>query len=1269
MKFSAKYLLIILLSLSILTGYINADDKELFMGTSSSSKVKPNVVVLIDSSGSMQTIIFFPENGVPGVSASGFNPSQGYSGNISASNLSYTKWQGYWVNGTSAENYQYKMYVQSVSGNTMRFYIRTNYSSRPYTASGDWFYSRYGVAKLSSLTYRYRGYGSGYYYHYYEASLSDVKDEIKTGDAFTRHTSRKFVYAKLYGTSADGSVRYNTNYWRWIFLHATDKQRESVSHFSTYGTFDLSVNPPRLEDTGNPAWEDWWTSDCSNSTDNRIKYRFTRIQVAREVVCKLTQMSNEKVYMGLFRFNTGGDPAGGYKMKSLTELTDSTTANFKDSIYGVPANSWTPLAETLADIWSYYKPGSDYDVYYGASESSDIKWWCQSNYAIIMTDGEPTKDDLGNSKYSGSIFRSADHRRIRAYSTWKEWRTSDGWGDLDSNGHAYLDDVAYFLRHQDMYPDVDNGGPFATDTATGWPNEQNIITYTIGFTIDNQLLKDTAKNGDGEYYTASNYQTLVDAFQSVITSILLREFAFSSITAPRRTTTTSSDEINTSYFGYFKPAASAGLWEGHLIAFPVTEKWGYDIDGNGKVDGTELLYDTKEQCLGYSGTKKCAVSYNYGVTPLWDAATKIPDSRNLYTQNSSNGVIGFNSGNKSSILPQMSSSFGPKPADQTQNEFETDIYNQIVGKLHEKHLADIFHSDVQYVGAPPKGKLFSNAVQILGATDPRGQYQTHTETSRTRMVYTGTNDGILHAFYADGSRGGEEAWGFIPKEILPSLHNIVINNKHTYTVDGRITASDIYDHSANGWRTYLYFGLRDGGNAYYAMNITSGSSTPDHKWTFKDSAYSGKSWGRPIIGRMKYDGSSGPEERHIVVLTGGMAFNNNSDDKKGKAVFIVDAITGELIWMIGYNKSGGGTGYTSNGEMMRVTASGTGGVRVYVAQDEFSHPVPSSLGALDTDNDGYLDTLFFGNTGGHVFKIDMSNLDPRDWKPYIFYKHNPDTIASTSVSTISDTILNVASGGSFKVGHLIQGSDSKAMGYITEINGNKINVKNLEGTFNTSDVISCKDNQPLFIEPAIAYDNCDKLWVTFGTGNRNRPRTDPTSGRYFAIIDRGENMNTTSTLTELTWKPGTYEFDNTTIDTLNTNGWYFRFPDSDNREKLHDPSPVIVPDSKLTPHILFNTYQPPKESDSVGSVDNPCAAPDEGSMKIYDIQLVFCGLEEDGVEVKVTSGRIAGGGMVGRRYLNMMGGSSVGGTSLDGNIGTFEANFPGSIIFWQERKR
>lgn len=109
------------------------------------------------------------------------------------------------------------------------------------------------------------------------------------------------------------------------------------------------------------------------------------------------------------------------------------------------------------------------------------------------------------------------------------------------------------------------------------------------------------------------------------------------------------------------------------------------------------------------------------------------------------------------------------------------------------------------------------------------------------MVFTGGNDGMLHAFYlgklelsgswkdADAKKArlsdplgiglGKEIWGFIPKNALPYLKYIMNPDYcHVYTVD---LSPYIFDASINGnptdtrtissWRTILIGGMRLGG--------------------------------------------------------------------------------------------------------------------------------------------------------------------------------------------------------------------------------------------------------------------------------------------------------------------------------------------------------------------------------------------------------------------------------------------------------------------------
>lgn len=1287
---------------------IQSDDKELFMGLNlgTTDPVKPNVVIIMDSSGSMNTISFYPKKGVDNISNNaddGYDPAVSYSGNVDGftSSTNYMDdgddgWYARWIVNGNAERYN--------TGDLENLNGANNWTGC-YAGDG------------TPNNFQVGGYGNTYFNEGETIIFRDtngaVNDAIATitrkytdasdntwfeleniiggpitvnGGHFQRapYTTWKPTIVHLYGNTDDGNdVRYPENYMRWMYIHATDEIRASISHFATYGIFDTSRSPAPEP------------SSCDTGSGTRIKQTFTRIQTAREVVCQVARDASATVELGLFRFNHDN---GSTKLKDIEDMALSPTKLnlYLDSAWNVKGDGWTPLAEALSDVWYYYKPGTsktrwpvDYELDHSMGShdvddpNSPIDYWCQNNYIILMTDGESTKDGFNDSgKYGNSIFKQMPVRRATAWNSW-----SDGWGDTDANdqyngrpqnynptdsycpnytcwltgsgGTDYLDDVAYFLRHQDMFPD---------DFYTGWTGEQNIYTYTIGFNADNHMLLQAAVNGDGAYYTASNYEELAKAFQLVITSINLRNFAFSSITAPKKTATATNADQTVSYVGYFMPSQAAAIWEGHLLAFPLVDKWGSDDNNDGVIDPSEYNHDSEEDCLNVSNGKPCYRSIALTLRHEWDAADEIPSIRNLYTHNVTSTLFEFNSSYRDTLKPL----FGP-----TITDAEAD---QIIDKIRLPQLADIFHSDVGFVGPPPHGKQYVSNIDPTGSGDESFTTFYNNNKNRDKVIYAGTNDGIMHMFYAstDNNRTpGQEVWGFLPDDVLPSLPKIVLDNEHTYTVDGRMTANDIYwvkpGSSTNTWSTILVYGLRDGGHSYYAMDITSISTQPTLLWKFKDATHSGKSWGKPTVGRIKYKDGTDIVDKWVAVLTGGFAFNSeNPNSTEGKAIFVVDASNGNLLWMLGYDSVNGAedTNETSGPEVVNIPT--TSSPRKLTKSDDFNFPIPSSLTVIDKDSDGYLDAMYFGNAGGHMFKTDMNSSDVHEWVTTKVYKSIITNKADTRITSIVDDEFEIASSSAFTKGDGIMGETSFATGYIIDIDygSNEITVVTTSGTFQSGEDIVARDYDPIYHPPAVAFDTCYQLWVAFGTGDRDRPRTNRENGRFVAFLDNNvtnyPNSATLQDITSLFYSPAT------TISITAPNGWYFDFSLGEG-EKIFDPEPIILPDDNLIPHIYFNTYQPPSYS-SGATFSNPCDVPNEGVMTIYDIAMVMCGTNME-IVAETDTGRIAGGGIYeGKEYVMYKSQSGDVADVPGGEGGNFIADpkrlpYPGGVLFWKEKKR
>ena len=460
-----------------------------------------------------------------------------------------------------------------------------------------------------------------------------------------------------------------------------------------------------------------------------------------------------------------------------------------------------------------------------------------------------------------------------------------------------------------------------------------------------------------------------------------------------------------------------------------------------------------------------------------------------------------------------------------------------------------------------------------------------------------------------------------------------------------MTSADIYSPT-NKWQTILVFGLREGGNFYYCRDVTTpGSQTT--KWKFPDyvaaatitaidtttkvvtlgtktgtfaqnqilvnekrsakttisaapgtitvastanlavgdriyalpayAKYVGETWGKPVIGRLKYIKSTtgSPTEAWVAILTGGFGEGANSE---GKALFIVDADTGALIWYLAYASADSLTydHYEKN-------------------DAELNYRIPQSLTGVDLDNNTYIDTLYFGNTGGNLYKINISDPLTTSWVPKLLFRGTASAV------------------------------------------------------------------QPIYLAPSVSYDQCYKLWLHFGTGDRNAPQTAST-GQFIAIMDDATATTTITTtdLKELTWTLGTAPAPDTTSTTTTETswkGWYFNFIDTG--ETIFDPDPVVIPDYNI-PYLFFNTYQP--ATTVIGT--DPCGS--GGNMHVYTIKLPFCASQNGfSVSGKREDARIAGGGMLDDEIIQWEN------TATTGSITTkkfkkFALQYPGGVFYFKE---
>ncbi len=290
----------------------------------------------------------------------------------------------------------------------------------------------------------------------------------------------------------------------------------------------------------------------------------------------------------------------------------------------------------------------------------------------------------------------------------------------------------------------------------------------------------------------------------------------------------------------------------------------------------------------------------------------------------------------------------------------------------------------------------------------------YSNSNQRIYIAYGANDGFMRMIRnttVGGSQSGEEIWAFMPQSVMGELATLKPNaagSGHPYLVDGTpsLYVEDRYIDPAlvGSQDVYMYFGLRRGGKAYYALDITTPES-PDLLWTIDksgDFSELGMTFSNPEVGLMP----DGADERPIVMFSGGYDTNKDTRpgvgtaDTEGNAIYVVDGEDGTLIW--------------------KAVGSGLAG------SDTFVHAglvdsIPSSLTAIDTNGDGFTDRIYTGDSGGKVWRVDMHGEDTSNWKITLLanlgrhysasqandrrFFHRPDVVQSKDSSGPFDAVV------------------------------------------------------------------------------------------------------------------------------------------------------------------------------------------------------------------------------------------------------------------------
>lgn len=592
--------------------------------------------------------------------------------------------------------------------------------------------------------------------------------------------------------------------------------------------------------------------------------------------------------------------------------------------------SFTPLAEALT-TGGQYLLGELLKGWSGGTANffkSPIRDYCQSHFIILISDGEPTHDlsygilsrflgpDTAGWAKGGTaedVEDNIESRKKIAYSLNQD-------NKMENVPQRFVDDVAWVLN-KNQHKIVDRKDAFKTEYKNF---EKNITVYTIGFTISSEILQRTATKGGGEYKQANNAAELEDVLGAFLSQITAAAGTLANVSVPTTGIASGTD----AYVPQASPQVLNSFWPGDLVKYSYsdpTQLWGtrkWSANEELAKGGARTIYTVLDR------TKKNA-----------DGSIAIMDTANLFALNNP------------LLTPEV-----------LESQMSTYTRDQIVQFMTG---VDVLDEDKDSNRTERRGNVLGD---ILHSTPAVVRYGSG--ASDPVVIYIGSNDGMLHAF---NDTNGQELWAFVPPLLFPNLKYILGKATHVYGVDGspkvvHLKGNRLARPGETADRRILVFGLRKGGAAYYALDITN-RLQPSLLWSIeRDGSIDdlGEAWSEPVFGNVK-DGT----DTKVVAFVGG-GYGKSPENPKGAAVYAIDVLTGDPVWSVNKAATGGGKHKKKHAAMI--------------------YPNPSRVTAVDTNGDGYIDRLYLGDLGGQLWGIanypkkagdapaqdgDLSNWDAR----------------------------------------------------------------------------------------------------------------------------------------------------------------------------------------------------------------------------------------------------------------------------------------------------
>lgn len=604
---------------------------------------------------------------------------------------------------------------------------------------------------------------------------------------------------------------------------------------------------------------------------------------------------------------------------SLQNLMANETGNATTEIKN--AAVFTPLPGVFNTAKKYFA-----GTYTG--NASPITNSCQRNYMMLITDGMPTAKDSGTVNDMYPLTEQANTYNAG----------TNSW----TFGIAATDTI--------------NAVNSLRSTAYGG-NTYDIKTYVValGDSVANAsavalMNKMAETGGTSNAYFANDSTTFNAAIQSITEKIANAEGSAAAVTMNSSSWSTGE--------AIYQVLFTSGTWAGQILSLPIDDD---NVIGTSTWDAAQKItaqnYDTARTILTI---KPSATKGQQGIAFRWPANSASPSATELDSSqitalntNASNTNDGFGSLRLNWLRGSSSN--------------ETTGSTPLFRARPVSKLGDIINSAPVYVGEPAFGYQnppFNDASYLTFYNNNK---------NRTKMIYVGANDGMLHGIK---TADGVEKLAYVPGKVYPNLSQLTSTTYgHRYFVDGTPTVGDI-KFTDNTWHTILIGGLRSGGQGIFALDVTNPTNFSENSsnaqatvlWEFNDNNDTGDT-DTTADSTMQYALGYSYSQPSIVKMNNGKwaiimgnGYNSTEADSytntSGYGVlYIIDAQTGAVIRKLN-TKSGGTTGSPG-------ASNGPNGL--------------TSPSVIDANSDGIADIIYAGDLQGNMWKFNVSSSNPNDW--------------------------------------------------------------------------------------------------------------------------------------------------------------------------------------------------------------------------------------------------------------------------------------------------